>query len=249
MDEYRVQLPDYHGPLDLLLYLVKKNEVDVRDIPIAVIAEQFQKFLDVLRIIDFEMVGDFLVAAATLAEIKSRMILPRADEASMDEAVDPRRELVQQLLEYRRYKEAAAHLEAQAFDRERRLPRGDDQMQSPDSTHPPIRPVELWDLVSAFARLIQEAEALAPEQVVEDDTPQHVHQAAVLDRVKSAGRLDFHNLFDRPYYRMRLIGIFLALLELVRSGAIRLEQDDPTGPIWLVVASGLVESHNPVPNA
>jgi len=233
MDEYRVQLPEYHGPLDLLLYLVKKNEVDVREIPIGVIADQFQNYLDILRIIDVEMVGDFLVAAATLAEIKSRMILPHSEEGPTDEAVDPRRELVQQLLEYRRFKEAAAQLEAQAVQRERRLPRGDDPSIAANPDHPPIRPVELWDLVSAFARIIQEAEALAPEQILTDETPQQVYQELTLNRVRDAGRLDFRDLFDPPYQRLRLIGLFLALLELIRSGDLRLEQDDQAGPIWL----------------
>src|SRR5262245_60810592 len=126
MEEYRVQLPAYHGPLDLLLYLVKKNEIDIRDISIGVIADQFQKYLDVLTVIDVDMVGDFLVTAASLADIKSRMILPQPDVEPTDEVVDPRQELVQQLLEYRRFKEAAAQLEAQAVERERRIPRGDD---------------------------------------------------------------------------------------------------------------------------
>src|SRR5438105_1657959 len=108
--DYRVDLPVFRGPLDLLLYLVKRNEVDVCDIPIARIAEQFRAYLDVLQLIDVELAGDFLVMAATLMEIKSRMLLPRGEE-SAEEDEDPRLELVRQLIEYKKYKDAAALLE------------------------------------------------------------------------------------------------------------------------------------------
>ncbi len=110
--DYRVELPAFHGPLDLLLYLVKKNEVDVRDIPIAAIAAQFQEYLSLLQVADIELAGDFLVMAATLMEIKSRMLLPRPEELA-DEDADPRLELVRQLLEYKKFKDAAALLEEQ----------------------------------------------------------------------------------------------------------------------------------------
>src|SRR5439155_8318135 len=114
--DYRVELPDFHGPLDLLLYLVKKNEVDVRDIPIARIAAQFQEYLSFLQVADIELAGDFLVMAATLMEIKSRMLLPQPGDgaAAAVETDDPRRELVKQLVEYKKFKEAAARLEERA---------------------------------------------------------------------------------------------------------------------------------------
>src|SRR5919201_4621378 len=121
--DYRVELPEFHGPLDLLLYLVKKNEVDVRDIPIAPIAEQFLAYLEVLQVADVELAGDFLVMASTLMEIKSKMLLPQAAAAPEAEEADPRRELVRQLVEYKKFKEAAARLESRADDRQRRLPR------------------------------------------------------------------------------------------------------------------------------
>ena len=117
--DYRVELPDFHGPLDLLLYLVKKNEVDVRDIPIATVAAQFQEYLALLRVADIELAGDFLVMAATLMEIKSKLLLPQA-AAPEAEADDPRRELVRQLVEYKKFKEAAARLEERAGAHRRR---------------------------------------------------------------------------------------------------------------------------------
>src|SRR5215831_18147010 len=110
--DYLVDLSNFRGPLDLLLYLVKHNEVDICDIPIARITEQFLEYLRVLEMIDVERAGDFLVMAATLMEIKSRMLLPRSEEAAAEDA-DPRLELVKQLIEYKRFKDAAILLEAQ----------------------------------------------------------------------------------------------------------------------------------------
>src|SRR5437867_2492298 len=109
--DYQVELDAFRGPLDLLLFLVKRNEVDICDIPIARVAEQFLQYLNVLELIDVEWAGDFLVMAATLMEIKSRMLLPRSEEASADED-DPRRALVRQLIEYKKFKDAAMFLEA-----------------------------------------------------------------------------------------------------------------------------------------
>src|SRR5438552_13349751 len=111
--DYLVDLDSFRGPLDLLLYLVKRNEVDICDIPIAQVAEQFRQYLSLLELIDVEWAGDFLVMAATLMEIKSKMLLPRLEEASQEED-DPRQELVRQLIEYKKFKDAALFLEAQA---------------------------------------------------------------------------------------------------------------------------------------
>src|SRR3954469_9176055 len=120
---YTVALDAFHGPLDLLLYLVKRNEVDVLDIPIATVAGQFHEYLRVMRELDVELAGDFLVVAATLMEIKSRMLLPAGAEAADDDAADPRRELVKQLLEYRKFKDAASALEERAERQGTRLAR------------------------------------------------------------------------------------------------------------------------------
>src|ERR1041385_3446796 len=111
--DYQVDLEVFHGPMDLLLYLVKRDEIDLRDIPIARVAGQFLEYLDVVQFIDVEKAGDFLVMAGTLTELKSRMVLPR-DETVEDEAEDPRQELVRQLLEYKHFKDAAALLDEQA---------------------------------------------------------------------------------------------------------------------------------------
>jgi segregation and condensation protein A len=231
---YTVALDTFHGPLDLLLYLVKRNEVDVLDIPIAAVAGQFLDYLRALRELDMELAGDFVVMATTLMEIKSRALLP-ADDArpDEDEAADPRRELVRQLLEYRKFKDAAAALEERAGRQGTRLPR-QEPPEPAAARGPAVRPVELWDLVSAFARLMRETQALQPATVAVDDTPQHVYEAQIRDRVRAEGRLAFHSAFTPPYHKARLIGTFLAILELVRNHGVGLEQPDPDGDIWLV---------------
>src|SRR5438445_7089141 len=234
--EYQVELDTFRGPLDLLLYLVKNNEVDICDIPIARIAEQFLQYLGLLQMIDVDWAGEFLVMAATLTEIKSRMVLPRAEEAG-DEESDPRLELVRQLVEYKRFKDAAALLDAQAEKQLARLPREPVEVPAPPGPdQQPLRRVELWDLVSAFGRLMRETAGMQPRQIVMDDTPQQVHEERILQRLRSSPRVSFSELFDPPHTRGRLLGIFLAVLELIRARAILGEQPEPFGDIWLSLA-------------
>jgi segregation and condensation protein A len=235
MDDYTVRLPDFHGPLDLLLHLVKRNEVDVRDIPVAQIADQFRQYLDVLQVIDVEAAGDFLVLAAMLLEIKSRMVLRRPEEEKPEAEPaddDPRRELVRQLLEYKRYRDAAAQLESHALEQQRQLPRGD--IEEPQAVAARgVQTPELWDLVSAFGRIMQEAAALAPEQIVADDTPQQAYVEQVLELVRLRRSVPFREVFTPPYHRLRLIGLFLAILELIKNQQLLAVGDETTGAITL----------------
>ena len=230
--DYRVELPEFHGPLDLLLHLVKRNEVDILDIPIAPITEQFKAYLDVLQAIDFDQAGEFVVTLTHLMEIKSRLALPRPPDLPAEEA-DPRRELVQQLLEYKKFKEVAARLESRAADQQRRLPRQPVAEPPGPGGPPPVRPVELWDLVSAFGRLMSEAEALAPTPIIADDTPQAVYEGLIREKLAGGARVEFRELFTPPYYRARLVGLFLGLLELIRRGELMLEQPETFGAIWI----------------
>lgn len=234
--DYQVDLDVFQGPLDLLLYLVKREEVDIRDIPIARVAEQFKAYLDVLALIDVERAGDFLVMAATLMEIKSRMLLPRPEEEAEEED-DPRQELVRQLLEYKQFKDAAAVLEARAEEHGQRLPRLPEPPVASDPSTAPLRPVELWDLVSAFGRLMRETLALAPQEIIVDQTPVHVYMEQIAARLTREPRVSFKDLFTPPYTRGRLVGLFLAILELTRMLRIAVEQDKPFDELWLTLAA------------
>jgi segregation and condensation protein A len=237
--DYRVELDAFHGPLDLLLYLVKKNEVDIFDIPIAKIAEQFQEYLRILHVADVERAGDFLVMAATLMEIKSKLLLPQAPASVESPEADPRRELVKQLVEYKKFKEAAALLEARAAESQQRWPRRAIPEPAGPGALPAVQAVELWDLVSTFGRLLSETQALEPARSIADETPQSVYQEQMRQRLAGQPRVPFRDLFTPPYYRARLVGLFLALLELIRSGDVKLEQDGLYGEIWIRADGGL----------
>jgi segregation and condensation protein A len=234
--EYKVDLETFRGPMDLLLYLVKHNEVDIYDIPIAKIAEQFLAYLNVLQLIDVEWAGEFLVTAATLMEIKSKLLLPRAEAAEAEDD-DPRLELVKQLIEYKKYKEAAALLEAEAEKQSARLPRLPVDRPTVDPAQQPVRRVELWDLVSAFGRLMRETAALAPKRIVLDETPIHIHMERILQRLGQRGRISFAELFTPPHSRGRLLGMFLAVLELIKSRRLQAEQPEIFGEIWVELAA------------
>jgi segregation and condensation protein A len=232
--DYRVDLETFRGPLDLLLYLVKRDEIDVRDIPIARVAEQFKAYLDVLALIDVEGAGDFLVMAATLMEIKSKMLLPRQEGEEAEEE-DPRMGLVRQLLQYKQFKDAATQLEDLAEQQAARLPRQPPAAPSPAGA-PPLRAVELWDLVSAFGRLMRETLATRPQEIVVDQTPLHVYMEAVLSQLQRDGPLPFSALFTPPHTRGRLVGLFLAVLELSKGRQIVPEQPALFGDILLSLA-------------
>jgi segregation and condensation protein A len=234
--DYRVELDTFRGPLDLLLFLVKRNEVDLSDIPMARIVEQFLEYLEAIKVIDVEGAGEFLVMAATLMEIKSKMMLPRSAEEQAAEE-DPRLELVKQLIEYKKYKEAAVLLEEQARRQMARLPRtAVDAPPQPDLAQQPLRRVELWDLVSAFGRLMRETAALQPRPIIMDETPIHVHMERILELLRERGRITFRELFTPPMGRGRLLGLFLALLELIKGRRVEAEQPERFGDITLALS-------------
>ena len=239
--DYKVDLPTFRGPLDLLLFLVKHNEVDLYDIPIASITEQFLAYLNLLQVIDVEAAGEFLVMAATLMEIKSRMLLPRT-EGEQTEEDDPRLELVKQLIEYKKFKDAAALLEEQASRQLTRLPRTPMEMPAqPDLALQPLRKVELWDLVSAFGRLMRETAALQLSYIAIDETPIQLHMDRIVDLLKQHERMALSAMFTPPHTRGRLLGLFLATLELIKGNIIWVEQPDMFGELWLRLAEAAPE--------
>lgn len=241
VNDYQVELDAFRGPLDLLLYLVKRDEVDVLDIPIARVAEQFKQYLDVLTLIDVERAGDFLVLAATLMEIKSKMLLPRPDQTS-EPAEDPRRELVRQLLQYKRFKEAAGVLEEWAEAQSLKLPRIPVPAPPRKDGPPALKPVEVWDLVSAFGRLMRETLTHQPQAIVVDHTPLQVHMDYVLGRLRQQPVLSLSALFVPPHTRSRLVGLFLAILELAKVRQIVTEQVVPYDDIRVRLAEAAEEA-------
>jgi len=234
---YKVDLDIYNGPMDLLLYLIRREEVDIRDIPIARIADQYIAYLDVLKSLDIELAGDFIVLAATLLELKSAAVLPRPpapEEGQEDELEeDPRETLIRQLLEYRRFKEAAALLDDRGRDMARRFPRQFDdrllallaeesEMEAPAEL---LKGVEIWDLISAFDQVIRTLGYSQPREVVYDDTPVEEAARQLLARIEAERSILFSQLFTGGHSRIYLVTMFLAVLELVRQRRIGAEQE------------------------
>ncbi len=231
---FNVNLEVFRGPLDLLLYLVRKHEMEITEIPIAPIAEQFLAHLAVLEQLDVNAVGDFLDMASMLMEIKSRMVLPRGGEEE-EPLDDPRQELVQRLLEYKRFKDAASMLEERSRQWQEHFPRlgSDLPPRERNLAEEAIQEVELWDLVSAFGRLMRDNQASKPANIVYDDTPIHVYMAKILSRLHAERRVAFTTLFQAGMHKSAMVGVFLATLELVRHHDVRFEQNDLFGEIWL----------------
>jgi segregation and condensation protein A len=233
--DFRVDLNVFRGPMDLLLYLVRKHEVEIVDIPIAVITDQYLEYLAMIEQLDVNAVGDFLGVASLLIEIKSQQVLPRCDEVD-GELDDPRQELVRRLLEYKKYRDAASILEERGRSWQQRYSRlsTDLPRHERDVAGEPIQEVELWDLVSAFGRIMRETDAARPASIVYDDTPIHVYMSRVHARLIEAGQLSFRDLFEPGMHKSTLVGIFLAVLELVRHHHVRLEQNALFGEIWIL---------------
>lgn len=231
--DWRVELDVFNGPLDLLLYLIRRDELDVFDIPIARITESYIQYIDVLRSakdthgIDIDTIGDFLVMAATLMEIKSAMLLPTPPAVSedgtpstADQLVDPRAELIKQLLEYKRFKDHATALERQQRIFQSRFPRQPALREEKNDEPPPLDldEVQIWDLLGAFTKLMGEIGVRRRvHEVVDDDTPIELHAADIEDRLQRDGAHTLKQLFEARRSRSEMIGVFLAILELIRE--------------------------------
>src|SRR5262245_58782639 len=195
--DFRVQLDVFRGPLDLLLFLVRKHELDIRDLPIALITDQYIAHLDVLQQLDVNEVGDFLELASTLIEIKSQLVLPRGGEET-EAWDDPRDQLVERLLEYKKYKDAACMLDERSRDWQQHYPRlaSDMAPQQVDPAGQPIREVELWELVSAMGRILRDSQAARPATIVYDETPIQVYMRRIHGKLAKERRVAFSDMFQ-----------------------------------------------------
>ncbi len=263
--DHIVRLDAFEGPMDLLLHLIKREEVDIQDIPIARVADQYIERLKAIERVDIELAGEFLVMAATLIEIKSRMISPAptpGDEGATGdepagERIDPRAELVEQLLAYKRVRDAAHALEERKTTWEMRFPsgpapagarpteateaEGDD---APDDAPVDLEDLELFDLVRAFARILEtvdlERAARGSHEVQYDDTPIELHAEDVLDRLGRAGEgggagpMTLRGLLEGRT-RSEMIGLFLAVLELTRRRRVSIESTPDRHDVRLVL--------------
>ena len=254
LEEYRVNLDAYSGPLDLLLFLVRRHEIDLADIPIAKLTAQYLTHLKLLRQIDVNLCGEFLVMAATLLEIKSAMLVPNAEaeettvgSATTENPLDPRYELVQQLLAYKRFKDAATALDKGREEWESRYAHRPasikpvERMSLEQEYVEPTEPIEIdledvhiLDLCEAFARILESIGANSQHKVTYDDTPISLHADDIIDRLQrdaKDGSMTLKQIFEGRTGRSELIGLFLAVLELVRQKRIRVVQETPESDI------------------
>ncbi len=225
--EYKIDLDTYNGPLDLLLYLISREEVDIYDIPITKITNQYVAYLNELQSIDIGLAGDFLVMASTLMYVKSQTLLPRSEKMDEEEIEDPRRELVKQLLEYKRYKEASSTMTKLSKERSQRFSRPeerliDDEKEDDDKLN--LEEVDVWKLAEYFSGFMKQTLGDVIQNIVYDDTPVHIYMDKVLSRLNRTYSISLGELLHGSRGRVELIGFFLALLELVRLKEIKLEQ-------------------------
>jgi len=238
--DYRVNLDIFAGPLDLLLYLVRKEEVDIYDISIAKITDQYIHYIEMLKSLDIDLAGDFLVMAATLMQIKSAMLLPKAEPDSAllgeEDLADPRTELIRQLLEYKKFKDAANLLNAAADEQKERFPRpGTIVEQLKPSAEPEIdiEQVSIWNLLEAFDSICKATGTIGDISRIKDDTPIDLYQIEILHRLQTEGPMTFERLFESRTNRLVMIGLFLALLELIREKLIWAKQQASSSSIYL----------------
>ncbi len=223
--DYRANLGIYNGPLDLLLYLIRERELDIHDIPIAEITDQFLAHLEVVKRIDVDRAGDFLLMAATLMLIKSRLLLPEpVDEDEHDEELDPRTDLVRQLLEYKQFKDASYGLADAERLRDLRFEGG---LEGPRDTGPDagklLADVGVGDLLLAFERMMRETLAEVDHQVFREELPLRVVEERIAEQL-AAGPVLFRDLFGERRDRLYIVTVFLCLLEMLKRRRIEIER-------------------------
>ena len=229
--DYRIKLPAFEGPLDLLLFLIKKNEIDIYDIPIVSVTRQYIEVLHSLRDLDLDIAGEFFVMAATLMEIKSRMLLPRGQAAvdlnASEEEVDPRWELVHQLLQYKKFKEAALKLDELAVFQRDLLARHVSELAVADSDRPlkSVDRIELWNAFNIVLRRL--AEKLVVGQIQDEQITVSDKMEEILAFIRTRETFVFTELFGNEIVTVRLlVATFIAVLELTRLGKLRVRQNE-----------------------
>jgi segregation and condensation protein A len=231
-DAPRIQLPVFEGPLDLLLYLIRRDRIDIHDIPIAPITRQYMEYLDLMRELNLDVAGEFMVMAATLIHIKSKMLVPMAPtEAEGEDAEDPRDALVQRLLEFERYKAAAGVLYQKGQIRAATWTRPDTVLPAFDDTGEEMLEAGLFDLISAFKELLDRRKTLLAHEVSGDGKSVEARMDEVLALLREGQSIDFLELFEGQGTKADLIVTFLALLELIRLKTVKVYQRGVFGPI------------------
>jgi segregation and condensation protein A len=250
---YTVSLPTWEGPLDLLLHLCQKHELDILNIPIGFVTEKYLEYLALMQLMDLDIAAEYLVMAATLAHIKSKMLLPSPppgqedDELGLEEE-DPREALIRRLLEYQKYKQAGAELAARGIAGRDIFGRGTTIEEAEPTGLPPLAEVPLYSLLEAFQSVLARAKVKLSHDVVADriSITDRIHE--LVAHLGGRTRIEFTDLFTDVKTRFDLVITFLALLEMSRLRMTRLYQSDPLSPIYVEVPEGTSAGEVEVPS-
>lgn len=246
---FRIELPNFEGPLDLLLYLVQKHELNVLDLPISFVTEKYLAYISVMQSLNLDIAAEYLVMAATLAHIKSKMLLPKPPEDQDDdpeEELDPRAELIRRLLEYQKYKQVAEELGARGVAGRDVFKRGAPGESA--SGEPPLASLSLFKLIDAFQKLAKRVQGEVSLEVDAERITIQERMNQVVDILTAQVRCRFEQLFEGLTTRYDLVVTFLALLEMAKMQRLRIYQSDPEAPIHLeyreAPADGTLEDPN-----
>lgn len=237
-DAYRVSLPCFEGPLDLLLHVIQKHELDILDIPISFITEKYLEYMSLMQQLAMDVASEYLVMAATLAHIKSKMLLPTPppdqDDALDEEQMDPRAELVRRLLEYQKYKHAAVELTARGVLGHDRFGRGSaiEEAQGP----PPLAAVGAFALIDAFQGILERRKIRLDHEVSFERVTITERINEIVDLLKARSRCTLDDLLPESFSRAELVLTFLALLEMTRLKLTHLSQTSPLAPLYVEMA-------------
>ena len=240
---WSLQLPHFEGPLDLLLHLIQKHELDILDIPIGFITEKYLEYLAVMQLMQLDLAAEYLVMAATLAHIKSKMLLPapppgQEDDALGEDDLDPREALIKRLLEYQKYKLAGEQLAARGVTGRDVFLRGAPIEEAAAQGLPPLAEVPLYSLIEAFQRVLDRSKVRLSHDVVADRISLSDRIGEIFDLLRArGGRAAFEEIFDGLATKFDLVITFLALLEMTKLRMTRLSQSEPLAPLYIELAA------------
>jgi segregation and condensation protein A len=250
-DAPKIQLPQFEGPLDLLLYLIRRDQIDIHDIPIAPITRSYMEYIELMRELNLDVAGEFMVMAATLIHIKSKMLVPvnpTEAQGEQEPCEDPREELVRRLLEFQRYKDAAGLLHQQAQIRAATWTRPDSVLPKFDDSGEEMLEAGLFDLIAAFKELLERRKVLLAHEVEPEGKSVEARMDEIMALVREGESVEFMALFETERTKPDMIVTFLALLELIRLKRIKVYQRGVFGPIRLFRPVGPAEGQ-PLPAA
>lgn len=239
--DYKVELDIFEGPLDLLLYLIRKDEIDIYNIPISRVTKQYLGYIEIMKMLDLDIAGEFLMMAATLMLIKSKTLLPpeeRVEDENEDEIDDPRLDLVRQLLEYKKFKEVATELQILEGGHSKTFSRIEDEIPLIEPSNKRLVDVGIFDLLTAFSDVLKRGEIEEPKELEEDEVSVSDRIVMILQTLYEAEEAVFSRFFNNLSSRMEIAVTFLAMLELMKQRKIAARQSEVFGEIVIILREG-----------